>query len=188
MRTVQKNIHLFKQGFIKALSIFIVCILLTVQFAQAQTSSEYQVKAVFLYNFTRFVDWPATSFESANSPFVIGILGSDPFGTYIDETVSGESTGEHPIVIKRFKTVKDIDNCHILFINSTDAEAIKSILADTKEKKILTVSDANNFASLGGIIGFFIENNKIRMQINTEAAKAASLSISSKLLGVAKIL
>ncbi|MFT3911726.1 MAG: YfiR family protein [Ferruginibacter sp.] len=165
-----------------------IILLLSTQFLKAQTAAEYQVKAVFLYNFTRFVDWPAATFESATSPFVIGILGNDPFGNYIDETVSGESTGEHPIVIKRFKTVKDIDNCQILFINSTDAETIKSVLSDTREKKILTVSDANNFASLGGIIGFFIENNKIRMQINTEAAKAASLSISSKLLGVAKIL
>lgn len=172
----------------KACAVFFVLFLFNAQFSQAQTSSEYQVKAVFLYNFTRFVDWPVTSFESGNSPFIIGILGNDPFGTYIDETVNGENAAGHPILIRRYKTVKDIDHCHILFINSTDAELIKPMLAELKEKKVLTVSDANSFASLGGIIGFYMENNKIRMQINAGAAKAASLNISSKLLGVAKIL
>ena len=172
----------------KALGIFIVFVLLTTQFIKAQTAAEYQVKAVFLFNFTRFVDWPTTSFEAANSPFVIGILGNDPFGTYIDETVNGETAGQHPIIIKRYKTIKDIDNCQILFINSSESEQIKPILSELKEKNVLTVSDANNFASFGGMIGFFIENNKIKMQINTDAAKAASLSISSKLLSVAKIL
>ena len=167
---------------------FIFFILVSGQSANAQRAAEYQVKAVFLFNFTRFVDWPATSFENANSPFVIGILGNDPFGNYIDEAVNGESTGQHPIIIKRYKTIKDIDNCHILFISSSEIEQIKPMLVELKERKILTVSDATNFASLGGIIGFFMENNKIRMQINTDAAKAASLSISSKLLSVAKIL
>lgn len=188
MRTKIKHIISVDRCLKKALGIFIFLTLTTAQFAKAQTAAEYQVKAVFLFNFTRFVDWPSTSFEAVNSPFVIGILGNDPFGTYIDETVNGENAGQHPIVIRRYKTTKDIDNCQILFINPDDAEQIKPILSELKEKNILTVSDANNFAALGGIIGFFMENNKIRMQINTDAAKAASLSISSKLLSVAKIL
>ncbi|MEO7523062.1 MAG: YfiR family protein [Ferruginibacter sp.] len=172
----------------KACGILVLLMILSTHFVQAQTSAEYQVKAVFLFNFTRFVDWPSAAFESTNSPFIIGILGDDPFGNYIDETVSGESTGGHPIIIKRYKTVKDIDNCHVLYIHSVDDESIRLIIADTKTKNVLTVSDANHFASLGGVIGFFLENNKIRMQINQEAAKSASLNISSKLLGVAKVL
>ena len=96
--------------------------------------------------------------------------------------------GEHPIIIKRYKTIKEIDNCQILFINLKDEVQIKSVLSELKDKSILTVSDADNFAASGGIIGFFMEKNKIRMQINADAAKNISLGISSKLLSVAKLL
>lgn len=172
----------------KIMRIVIIFMFCMCRFAYAQTSAEYQVKAVFLFNFTRFVDWPGTAFESSNSPFVIGILGNDPFGNYIDETVKDEKMGERSIIVRRYKTIKDVDNCQILFISAAEAEQSKSALQELKEKHILTVSDASNFASTGGIIGFIIENNKTRMQINIDAARAASLVISSKLLGVAKIL
>lgn len=151
-----------------------------------QATPEYQVKAVFLFNFTRFVDWPPSSFESANSPFIIGIIGTDPFGSYIDETVSGETAGQHAIVVKRFKTIKEISNCQVLYIAATDDVQLKEIISECRDKPILTVSDISNFTLMGGVIGFVIESDKIRMQINTESAKAASLVISSKLLRLAK--
>lgn len=188
MRTANKHISIYNKTHKKLLSLIVTLILCMGLHSHAQTAAEYQVKAVFLFNFTRFVDWPGPSFESPNSPFVIGILGNDPFGAYIDTTVNGEKVDGHTIIIKRYRNIKEIDNCHILFISTGDGEQIKAMLPDLKQRHILTVSDANNFASLGGIIGFFMENNKIRMQINMEAARASSLNISSKLLGVAKIL
>jgi hypothetical protein len=153
---------------------------------QSKTAAEYQVKAVFLYNFTQFIEWPSSAFSSSDDPFVVGIIGNDPFGSYIDETVAGEKFGTHPIQVKRYKDVKDINHCQILYINSADAELVNKILAAVSQKSVLTVSDAPDFYKQGGMVRFFTENNKIRFQVNVELSKAAELNISSKLLSVAK--
>ncbi len=164
-----------------------VCLLLAGSLhAQSNAAREYKVKAVFLFNFTQFVEWPASAFNSPTSPFVIGILGDDPFGNFIDETVSGEKIGGHQLIVQRYHELKDVKNCHILFINSNDPDRIKEFIA-TGPRTILTVSDADNFMKMGGMIRLFTESSKIRLQINPEAAKTADLSISSKLLRVADI-
>lgn len=171
-----------------------VCVLLCTIFcniynvrAQNKPALEYQVKAAFLFNFTRFVNWPESPFKSGTDPFVIGIIGNDPFGPYIEELVDGESFGDHPIIIERYTDVKEIGNCQILYVNSNDAKMVKEVLAACAHKNILTVSDASRFASLGGVIGFYKEQNKIKVQINVKAAKAAEVEISSKLLKISKI-
>jgi len=154
--------------------------------AGAQTPSrEYQVKAVFLYNFTQFVEWPPAALGRQNAPFVIGILGRDPFGSYIDETVAGESITGHPIQVQRYTDVQDIKNCHILFIGQE--RQTKEAIAALHDRSILTVGDTNDFVKQGGMIRLFTENNKIRLQINLAAARAVNLGISSKLLRVAEI-
>lgn len=171
---------------------FVYCTLLfsisalSISFAQNKLTPAYQVKAVFLYNFTRFVDWPSTTFTSPQDTFTIGILGKDPFGSYIDETVTGEKLGTHPIKIERYENLKDLINCQILYINIPDQEYVKSILAATSKLSILTVSDEPDFNRWGGMVRFFTESNKIRLEINTNVSKAAQLEISSKLLSVAK--
>jgi len=175
---------------VKVTGAILVCLFFHTQPLQAQTtpvSNEYRVKAVFLYNFTQFVEWPATSFSSANAPFVIGILGDDPFGASIDETVANEKIGGHQLVVQRFRDVKDVKNCQILFINYADAERVKENLLLFTNHNTLTVGEAPNFVKTGGMIRFFTEKNKIRLQINPEAAKAAELTISSKLLRVSDI-
>lgn len=154
---------------------------------QTQASKEYQIKAVFLFNFTRFIEWPGTAFREANDPFVIGILGNDPFGSYIDETVRGESLNGHPLVVKRFKTLEEVELCHILFINMSDREDLKTAFEKVKSQPTLTVGDVASFAKQGGMIRFITENNKTRIRINLEAAKVADLTISSKLLKLAEI-
>jgi|SRR6185436_4800556 len=152
-----------------------------------QSASEYQVKAVFIYNFTRFIDWPSEAFKSPDEPFIIGIIGEDPFGTYLDETVTGEKIGTHPIQIQRFADIKQVVKCHILYVSSYEPEEAEKILSAVADKSILTVSDATAFNKWGGMIRFFTENNKIRLQVNVEASKKSGLTISSKLLGVAQI-
>lgn len=142
-----------------------------------------QVEAVFLFNFAQFVDWPPGSFGSATAPLVIGILGNDPFGAYIDKVVEGEKLGSHPIIVQRYSDVGEIKNCHILFTNRS-YPALKTL----QGRSILTVGDQKEFASDGGIIRFYIENNKIRLQINLKAAKTANLNISSKLLRLADVI
>jgi preprotein translocase subunit Sec61beta len=167
----------------------LLCLFISLQALNAQSSTaskEYRVKAVFLFNFTQFVEWPTTAFAGPTSPFVIGILGDDPFGTYIDETIANEKVNGHPLQIQRYRDIKEMKHCHILFINSNDPERVRENLLFVSHNT-LTVSDAGNFIRMGGMIRFFTENNKIRLQINPDAAKAADLFISSKLLRVSEI-
>jgi hypothetical protein len=154
--------------------------------AQINTSKEYRVKAVFLFNFTQFVEWPAAAFSGPTSPFVIGILGDDPFGNSIDETIQNEKVGGHPLIVQRYKDLRDLKNCHILFLNGSDPEKVRENLL-VINRYTLTVSDADNFMRAGGIIRLVTENNKIRIQVNPEAARGAELFISSKLLRVSEI-
>jgi hypothetical protein len=168
---------------------FIILFLLLIfpSLAQNPTNSEAKIKAVFLYNFTRFVGWPAGSFQHETSPFVIGIIGGDPFGAYIEQAIRGEKVNSHPMELRRYNSIDEIANCHILFINLQDGGMIKDVIAHVSGKSILTVSDANNFAGWGGIIRFYSEESKVKIEINTTSAKAAQLSISSKLLSVSQI-
>ena len=155
---------------------------------QAPPSREYQLKAVFLFNFTQFVEWPPTAFTSPMDPFVIGILGDDPFGNYLEETIAGEYVLGHPLVVHHYNSTKEISNCHILFISSQDIKRAKDMLAETNARNMLTVSDMENFARLGGMIGFVNNENRIKLQIKPAAAKNAGLNISSKLLRLADII
>jgi hypothetical protein len=155
--------------------------------AQPTASAEYQIKAVFLFNFARFVDWPTKAFPDANSPFVIGVLGDDPFGSYLDETVRGEKVNEHPLTVQRYRRVSEIKACQVLFISRSEADHVDQILASLKGRSILTVSDTDDFVAHGGMIRLAIEKNKPRMHIKLDAVKAANLAISSKLLRVAEV-
>ena len=154
--------------------------------AQKRAAAEYKVKAAFLYNFTKFIDWPETAFKNSDDPFIIGIIGDDPFGAYLDETVEGEKIGTHPIKVKRFREIRNVSGCHMLYINSNDQEWVGNVLSYAAGKNILTVGDAASFNKWGGIIRFYNEENKIRLEINLNRYKEAQLNISSKLLSVAK--
>jgi hypothetical protein len=155
--------------------------------AQSTTQSEYKVKAIFLYNFTRFIDWPSNAFASNDEPFKIGIVGTDPFGVYLEEVVRGEKVSGRPIVVERYKNVREIKNCHMLYINVTNQKDIKNILAAVGEKKTLTMSENPEFVKWGGMIRIYSDDNKIRIQINDAAARKAGIKISAKLLNVAEV-
>src|SRR5258706_2315457 len=155
--------------------------------AQPVATKEYQIKAVFLFNFSQFVEWPTNAFPETQTPLVIGVLGEDPFGTYLEETVRGETVNTHPLVIQHYRHAEDIKACHILFISQSEAGRLDRIFEGLKGRNILTVGDVEGFAQRGGMIRFITEKNKIRLRINLEAAKAASLTISSKLLRPAEI-
>ncbi len=170
---------------------FLVALLLLVtgwHTCLAQSSSpEYKLKAVFLYNFAQFVDWPANAFAETNSPLVIGVLGKDPFGKTLEETVAGEAIKNRRLEIRHFKQASEITGCQVLFISPSHAGECKAILAKIKGRGILTVGDTSDFIEKGGMVRFFTERNKLRFAINLEAAKAGKLSISSKLLQLAEI-
>ena len=156
--------------------------------AQKETTKEYQVKAAFLFNFCQFVEWPAEAFPEAQTPLVIGVLGEDPFGGYLDEIAHGEKVNNHPLVVQRYHRTDEIKVCHILFISQSEAKHLEQILESLKGRNILTVSDIDGFAQRNGMIRFVTEKNKIRFRINLEAARAANLTISSKLLRAAEII
>jgi hypothetical protein len=155
--------------------------------AQTSISPEYQVKAVFLFNFAQFVDWPAKAFPEPQTPMIIGVLGNDPFGAYLDETVRGEKVNDRLLVVQRYRRVGEIKNCHVLFISQSETDRLEQIFTSLKDRNILTVGDMDDFTARGGMIRLFNEKNKIRMRINLEPVQAANLTISSKLLRVAEL-
>ncbi|HEY0945273.1 MAG TPA: YfiR family protein [Opitutaceae bacterium] len=154
---------------------------------QAQVSREYQVKAVFLFNFAQFVEWPPRAFGGDQEALVIGVLGHDPFGAYLDEAVRGETVHGRPLRIERFRRAEDIRTCHVLYVSRSEAARLPQILSALRGREILAVSDVEGFAGRGGAIQFVTERNKVRLRINVDAARAAALTISSKLLRPAEI-
>ncbi len=158
----------------------------TVARGASEAPSETQVKAVFLLNFARFVEWPATAFFEPGEPLIIGVFGDEAFATLLEETVQGEKAAGHPLQIRRYRRSEEIA-CHILFVGRAEFGRLDNILATLDGKAVLTVSDAENAARRGVMIRFINENKRIRLRINLEAAKRADLVISSKLLRAAEI-
>jgi len=153
-------------------------------------SSEYLIKAGFIYNFAKLVEWPTASFAQPDSPIVIGILGEDPFGATLDRIVADKKINGRGFAVKRVKwsrDFKDLRDCNILFVSSSEKEHIESVIDAMKGLPILTIGDAPGFAKRGGIINFMLEDNKVRFEVNVEAAKHADLTISSRLLTLARI-
>lgn len=155
--------------------------------AQKPAFDERELKAVFLLNFARFVDWPASAFDHAQSPIVIGVLGDDPFGRVLDGVIAGEMAMNRPLAVRRFAHAENVAACHILFISRSETRRYEQIFASLRERPILTVGDSERFASLGGMIRFVTESNRIRLHVNVEAAKTAGLTLSSRLLRAAEI-
>ena len=154
-------------------------------------SSEYLIKAGFIYNFAKFVEWPSAAFSQADSPIVIGVLGTDPFGNVLDRIVEGKKLGPRGFVVRRYKwgkDVKDLKDCKILFVSSSERTHVDEILQSVKGLPILTVGETPGFAERGGVIRFTLEDNRVRFEVNVDAAHQADLNISSRLLTLAKII
>jgi hypothetical protein len=149
--------------------------------------SEYQVKAVFLFNFSRFVEWPSTAFPSATAPFVVGVFGHDPFGADLDDVVKGESVNGRPLVVKRVQTAAEAAACQILFIHQSEDKRLDEVLSALDHRSTLTVSDLPGAAQRGVMIRLVTESGRVRLRINVESARAADLTISSNLLRSAEI-
>ena len=158
--------------------------------AAADTSpvaGEYQVKAAFLYNFTKFTNWPPGAFSSATAPLIIGILGEDPFGQTMDDIVRGETVGERSLVVKRLRANDDLRACHLLFISRSEKERLPAVLSQLKGSPVLSVSEINGFAEQGGMVNLLLANKTVRIEINQAAAAQAGLQISAKLLKLARL-
>jgi hypothetical protein len=151
----------------------------------AEISKEYQVKAVFLFNFAQFTDWPVGAFADTNAPIVVGVLGADPFGKFLDNTIQNEVIRGRHMIVKRYTRVEEIKSCHILYVSDSEANRLDHVLAVLRRKPVLTVSDIEAAADRGVIIQFETTHGRVRFRINVDAAKTADLTLSSKLLRVA---
>ena len=150
-------------------------------------SREYDLKAAFLYNFATFTEWPQSTFPNATSPFVIGILGTDPFGSALEEIVAGEKIKGRPIVIRRFERIEQAaQGSHILFVSPSEKRHLKEIIAVCRGRPVLTVADLPGFVDAGGGVGF-TTGSRIGIQINAEALRASNVTVSPKLLRLAEV-
>jgi hypothetical protein len=156
--------------------------------AQSVRASASEVQAVFLFNFAQFVNWPADAFPDPQEPLVIGVLGKDPFGSFLDEMVRGETIRGRAFRIDRYRRLDEVKGCHILFVSRSENKRLKDILSALKNRPVLTVSNGDDLDQPGGIIRFIRDENRVGLSIDLEAAQAARLTFSSKLLRSAAII
>jgi hypothetical protein len=145
---------------------------------------EYQVKAAFLLNFTKFAEWPVTAFVAPDSPIAICILGDDPFGNALDQIVAGEVVDGRKVAVRRIKQAPLPKSCQVLFAGSSEKDVLK--ILPGLGPGVLTVGEGEGFVGGGGMIAFVIENRRVRFGINQTAAENAGIKLSSRLLKVAK--
>jgi hypothetical protein len=154
---------------------------------QSDDTREYQIKAAFLFNFVQFVKWPSTAFSSSDAPIYIGVLGDDPFGSTLDDTIQGEVVDGHHLSVIRSPRVEEMTQCQVVFVCRSQEGQIANILAQLGSRPILTVSDVSDFADEGGDIDFYMSGDRIRFEINAEAVRQGGLRLSSQLLALGKI-
>lgn len=147
--------------------------------------TEQQLKAVFVFKLSHFVEWPAQSFAKPDEPFVIGVLGSAEFAAHLQEAIRDESVDTHPLVVRRFRNVEEIGDCQILYMERSQGDVLAQIRPFLETHATLTVSDLDDAARHGVIVQLSNENNHIRLVINPDAARSAGLTISSNLLRLA---
>jgi hypothetical protein len=154
---------------------------------QSAEPGEYELKAAFLFNFAKFVQWPPSAFVSPQSPFEICILGDDPFGKSIDDVLRGKTVADRTVAIDRLKSLPAGEHCQILFISSSEGKHLPEIFAALKGTSTLAIGETEDFAASGGMIQFKLEEHRVRFIINVDATQQAGLQVSSKLLALAQV-
>lgn len=151
-------------------------------------SREYQLKAVLLYNLTQFVEWPSRAFETSESPFVVCVLGADPFGTVLDEAVRGERSNQRPIVIRRISRIEEAGDAQVVFFGAGRRREVADALESLRGRPVLSVGDFDGFMRLGGMVRMEpTPDRKIKLRVNLGSAKSNGLTMSAKLLRVCTI-
>jgi len=154
---------------------------------QSPIPDEYQVKAAFLFNFAKFVEWPAAAFKGPEDPLAICVLGQDPFGTILEDVVRNKTVSNRAFVIREVSNAQQAISCQIVFVSASERKRFRPLLDGLKGRSILTVGEAEDFTANGGIINFKLKDARVRIEIDAGAADRAGLRISSKLLSLADI-
>ncbi len=155
-------------------------------FAAEPVSKEYQLKAAFIYNFTKFVDWPDHRSESKDSPFTIGVFGKNPFGDELNKLAQGRSVNGRPMIIKNITSTNEAASVDLLFVSDGQEELLGKLLGTIQSTGVLTIGESKAFADYGGIINFVTEADKIRFEINLDEAERGGLKLRAQLLKLAK--
>jgi hypothetical protein len=155
--------------------------------AQNEENAEYPVKLAFLYNFTKFVEWPPESYREASAPLAICIVGHDPFNPDLETELRTRKVGDHPVEVRPLRATDTVNACHVVFVPVTEKDHAGKIMKGLRGSNTLTVGESDGFAAMGGIINLVVEGDKIRFEVNPAAADRAGLKISAKLLSMAKI-
>jgi hypothetical protein len=169
----------------------LVAAVLAAAHSEAQESTrvmpEYVVKAGFLYNFAKYVEWPAAAFERPDEPISIGVVGSDPFGTDLEGALAKKTVNRRTFTVRRFRTPRDLEPCRILFVARSESARVGEILEKARPWGSLTVGEEEGFSAAGGIINILIDDDTPRLEVNAGEAEKAGLTIDSKLLKLATI-
>jgi hypothetical protein len=167
--------------------VFMTCVVLaaTVHAEPAATSpvDEYRVKAAFVYNIARFVDWPSAAFGDAGSPVVVCVLGVDPFGSALDEALQGRTVRGRPVTIRRSQDLAA--GCHVVFIAVSEKKRVEDIIDRLGSTPVLSISEVDRFTHRGGMIGLTMEGSYVRFDVNASAANRVNLTMSGRLLALA---
>ena len=172
----------------RRLSSLLVCAALLAAPAvlQAQVAGEYEVKAAFLYNFTKFVEWPPDAFENPGSPMAICVFGEDPFGDSLDAVVRGETLNGRRLVVRRTRSLQELRDCQTLFVPGAERERFAEVFSALRDASVLTVGEVDGFLPQGGVIRFVVDQGRVRFEVNLDAAEHSRLKLSSKLLRLAR--
>ena len=154
---------------------------------EVAVSNEYKIKAVFLFNFIQFTEWPASSFPDPGAPIRIGVLGQNPFGSALEEAVHGETAHGRKLVVQYANRLSELRECQLIFIGESEKGRIADILKELASAAILTISELPEFARQGGIIRLYNDGRKVRFVINLQAAQRRNLKLDAQLLSLAKI-
>lgn len=155
--------------------------------AQEAELPEYVVKAGFLFNFAKYVEWPADAFDGPKAPIRIGVAGDDPFGGTLEKTLKDKTVNGRAFSIERYKEPEDLKRCHMLFVARADKVRTAAFLEKAKEPGILTVGEEKDFSRLGGVVTVLIEDGKPKLEVNPDAARDRKVVINAKLLKVAAL-
>ena len=178
-----------RHGFVLLSCVMVfLCLANAVRGLAQENLSEYQVKAAYLFNFLKFVEWPKDAFADPLAPIVVGVVGEDPFGNALPQVVIGKTVQGRDLVIRIYRAGEDLRGAHILFISSSERKRIPAILSSLRGSCVLTVADTTGFLEAGGMIQFLNENERVRFAINVDATGQAKLKVSSKLLSLAKVM
>jgi len=155
--------------------------------SQSTATIEYDLKLAFLFNFAKFVEWPPDAFPNDKAPITLCVFGTDPFGRSLDEIVQGKTASNREFAIRRTMKPEDLRSCQMIFIGDAERGRLAEVFDSLKRSSVLVVGESDGFAERGGCIQFYLEDNKVRFAINVDAVQRARLTVSSKLLALARI-